>query len=90
MKNNRHKLSPKQSEILMYFAANHRLSIDQIAWAKSYSPRLLSKLVNSGKGRLFLEGLRQLPSTLLDSYILVANELPELIPLVPTHPRKLK
>lgn len=90
MKYNRLKLSPKQREMLMAYAANNRLSIDQIAWAKSYSPQLLSRLVNSAKGQFFLEGLNQLPPSILEEYTMVANMMPELIPLVPTRPRQPK
>lgn len=88
MKYNQLKLSPKQREMLMAYAANNRLSIDQIAWAKSYSPQLLSRLVNSAKGQFFLEGLHQLSPSVLDGHIMVANLMPELIPLIPTRPSK--
>lgn len=84
------KLSHKQSEILMYYEANQNLSIDQISWAKSYSPKLLSNLVTSPKGKLFLEGVRQLPPSLLDDYIMVANLIPCLLPLLPDQLKQLK
>jgi hypothetical protein len=84
MKYRQLKLSPKQHEMLMTFTANDKLSIDQIAYAKSYSPQQLSRLVNSTKGRFFLQGLGQLPPSILDSYLFAANSNPELIPLVPT------
>lgn len=88
MKYNRLELSQKQCEMLMTYAANDKLSIDQIAWAKSYSPQLLSRLVNCTKGKLFLDGLSQLPPSILEEYTMVANMLPGLLPLVPTRPRQ--
>ena len=80
MKYRQPKLSSKQCEMLMVYAANNNLSIDQIAWAKSYSPKLLSRLVNSAKGQQFLEGAHQMPPSLIDEYRMVgANLMPELI-----------
>lgn len=90
MKYRKLQLSLKQSEILMYYEANQNLSIDQIAWAKSYSPKLLSNLVTSPKGKLFLEGVRQLPPSLLGEYIMVANLLPGLLPILPEQLKQLK
>ena len=75
--------------MLMYFKANQNLSIDQIAWARSYSPKLLSTLVNSAKGKVFLEGVRQLPPTIFENCIL-ANRILGLFPLLPEQLKLLK
>lgn len=90
MKYNRLKISFKQSQLLMYYETNKNLSIDQIAWARSCSPILLSTLVNSAKGKVFLEGVRQLPPSILENYIMVANLIPGLLPLFPEQLKLLK
>ena len=81
MKSHKPKLSPKQREMLMAWLANDKLSIDQIAAFKNYSPALLSRLVNSAKGRGFIELVSQMPPSIIEDHILAGNFFPRLLPL---------
>lgn len=80
MKYHKPKLSSKQREMLMVWLANDKLSIDQIAQFKHYSPTELSRLVNSARGKFFLEGLSQLPPSTLENHILAGNFVAQLLP----------